>query len=276
MLRSLKEIEKYQLNATDGDLGTVADFFLDDEHWAIRYLVVDTGGFLEGRQVLISPISFRRADWATRCFHLALTMDRIRNSPSVDMARPVSRQHERDYHRYYGYPTYWGSSGIWRLDSEPSALAMLSWDETMDAASGEPADDVHLRSVGELRGYRIQGTDDDIGHVDDFIVDDVTWEVRYLVLDTSNWWFGKKVLVAPRWAKDISWEERKVTVGLSREAIENSPEWDPSAEVNRDYETRLYDHYGRRAYWLRGGPADSEPAPPGAKPRPEPAEPDIR
>ncbi|MEO8211559.1 MAG: PRC-barrel domain-containing protein [Myxococcales bacterium] len=118
----------------------------------------------------------------------------------------------------------------------------------------EPTGDAHLRSARELRGYHLQGSDDSIGHVADFIVDDVTWEVRYLVIDTSNWWLGKKVLVAPRWASHVAWAERKVFVDLSREAIKNSPDWNGEDAINREYETRVYDYYDRGAYWVPSGP----------------------
>ena len=117
------------------------------------------------------------------------------------------------------------------------------------AADRDESNDVHLRSAKELRGYHIQGTDAAIGHVADFIIDDQTWQVRYLVVDTSNWWFGKKVLVAPHWASSVIWENRNVYVDLTRQAIKNSPEWNSNAPVNREYEMRLYDYYGRPSYW---------------------------
>ena len=117
--------------------------------------------------------------------------------------------------------------------------------EHSDEASG----DVHLRSAGRSADTTFRGRDEAIGHVDDFIVDDETWEIRYLVVDTSNWWFGKKVLVAPHWASRVSWEESKVYVDMSRQAIKDSPEWNATAAVNREYEARLYDYYGRPVYW---------------------------
>ncbi len=248
MLRSLKSLERYTVSATDGDIGTVANFLLDDERWTIRYLVAKTDGFFDGRDVLVSPISFGQVDWAPRRIHVALTRDKVRRSPSVDADKPVSRQHERDYYRYYGYPYYWGYSGIWGMGEYPGLLAAGRWDD----APGERVEatgDVHLRSASEVRGYHVQGSDDAVGHVEDFIVDDESWQVRYLVIDTSNWWFGKRVLVAPHWASGISWEERKVYVDMSREAIKKSPEWNPNAAVNREYEARLYDYYGRPVYW---------------------------
>ena len=177
MLRSLKDLERYKVSATDGDIGSVENFLLDDERWTIRYLVVDTVEFLDGRQVPISPISFRQAEWSTHRFHLALTMANIQNCPSIDMDKPVSRQHEQDFNRYYDYPPYWGYSGVWGLGYSPALLA----DNREEAAavratvqSEKISYDVHLRSTNEVRGYDIQGKDEAIGHIEDFIVDDET------------------------------------------------------------------------------------------------------
>jgi hypothetical protein len=203
MLRSLKDLENYDLLATDGEIGTVVNFLLDDESWTVRYLVAEANGFSGGRDVLISPISFKAAEWDTRCFRLNLTREKVRNSPGIDTDLPVSRQHEIDFHRYFGFPVYWGGSSIWGLGTYPAVLAAGRWDESASTANdgdGSRIGDRHLRSAAEVRGYHVQGLDDSIGHIDDFIVDDSTWEVRYLVVDTGNWWFGKKVLVEPRWA----------------------------------------------------------------------------
>jgi sporulation protein YlmC with PRC-barrel domain len=253
MLRSLNDLERYKVSATDGDIGRVSDFLLDDERWVVRHLVVETRGFLDERQVLISPISFRDAEWSSNHFHLALTKDKIKNSPSVELDKPVSRQHEREYYSYYGYPYYWGyGTGLWGMGPYPRALAAEDWTETSTEGADKAANDVHLRSAKELCGYHIDGTDGAIGHLDDFIVDDESWALRYLVIDTSNWWVGKKVLVAPNWASSISWDERSVSLDMSRQAIKNSPEWNGAAAVNREYEARLYDYYGRPVYWGSG------------------------
>ena len=252
MLRSLKDLEGYKVSATDGDIGSVEKFLLDDDRWTVRYLVVDTVEFLDGRQVLISPISFRQVEWPTHRFHLALTMAKIEQCPSIDMDRPVSRQHEDDFNQYYGYPAYWAYSGLWGTGSNPAMIAAKR--EKVAAAravalSEKLSYDIHLRSTKELCRYHIQGRDGAIGHVEDFIVDEETWEVLYLVVNTSNWWLGKKVLIAPRWASSISWKEQFVTVDMSRETIKKSPEWDPSAALNREYETRLHDYFKRPGYW---------------------------
>jgi hypothetical protein len=166
----------------------------------------------------------------------------------VDLALPVSRQHERDLHRHYGFPTYWGYASVWGMGAFPGLLASGNWAPSPEEPSSPPSD-AHLRSAREVLGYQLRGTDDRIGHVADFIVDDRSWAIRYLVIDTSHWWFGKRVLVAPSWAKRISWEEKTVFVDLSREAVKASPEWIPTEAVNREYETHLHDYYGRPVYW---------------------------
>lgn len=244
MLRSLTDLERYTVSASDGDVGSVGDLLFDDERWIVRYLVVETSGFSDEREVLILPISFRHAEWQSRRFHLALTKEKVENSPSIETDKPVSRQHERDFYRYYGYPSYWGYSGLWGVGAYPELLAGGAWND-LSADHADEAGDVHLRSANEVGGYHVDGSDESVGHVADFIVDDETWQIRFLVIDTAKWWFGKKVLMAPRWARDISWVERSLTVGISREAIRNSPEWDPTAPINREYEVRLYDYYGR-------------------------------
>lgn len=248
MLRSLRTIEHYTVCATDGEVGKVVNFFFDDRRWSVRYLVVDTGGFLNRHEVLISPISFSDVEWSTQQFHLTLTKDKVRNSPSVDTQKPVSRQHEEAFNNYYAYPSYWMDPDVWNAGAAPSLLAAEAWSEPLNASS-EQSVDIHLRSAKEVRGYEIRATDDSIGHVDDFIVEDADWEIRYLAIDTSNWWFGKKVLVAPQWATGISWEERNVNIDMSRQAIKDSPEWEPTAIISREYEAQLYNHYRQPGYW---------------------------
>ena len=261
MLRSMKSLEGFQVRAQDGDLGSVANFLVDDESWACRYLVVRTGGFFNERDVLISPMFFRNVDWPGSVFNLGLTREKIRESPGTDADLPVSRQHERDYYLYYGYPNYWGSTGIWGLNPAPVDMAA---ENLMASATREPLgreDDVHLRSVQVLRSYHILGTDGEIGHVADFIVDDETWQIRYMVVNTSNWWLGRKVLVPPFWAGQVCWEASDIVLGLSREEVRQCPEWNPDAPVDRTYEKRLYDHYGRPAYWEQYGVAPEHQAP---------------
>jgi len=265
MLRSLKELENFTVGATDGDIGTVGDFYFDDGRWAVRYLVVQTGGFWEHpTPVLITPLAFRQVDWPTQRFHLALTQQKVKDSPSIDLDKPVSRQFEQDYYRYYGWPYYWGSDGLWGNMAYPAEL--------VEAEARGPREDLdeadpNLRSLKEVTGYHLQGVDGEIGHVADLIVDDRTWAIRYLVVDTSNWWMGKQILLSPHWVERISWAENNVYLTLPREAIKNSPEWKPDQLVNREYEVRLYDYYGRPAYWADAAKDDDDSRVAGAPPK---------
>jgi PRC-barrel domain len=259
MLRNLKDLERYTVTATDGDVGSVVDFLLDDERWTVRYLVVRAGGFFGGREVLVSPAFFREAEWSTLRFHLALTREKVKNSPSVEADSPVSRRYEHDYYRYYDYPYYWGASGVWGVGAYPTALAPGMWKGAPDGPA-EEAGDAHLRSGNELTGYHLRGSDGAFGRVADFLVDDGTWQVRYLVVDTGHWWAaGKKVLVAPSWATSVDWPKREVHVDLARQAIRSSPTWDATASVGRDYESRLHEHYRQPAYWVGEGFSDGAP-----------------
>lgn len=271
MLRSLKNLELYTVAAVDGDVGTVANFLLDDQHWTIRYLVVQTDHSFEGRQVLVSPVTVSQMDWQTKRVHLSATMAIVKASPNVDLDKPVSRQHEADYYRHYGHPQYWGEVGLWGMSAYPGLLATGTWSEPKTLLV-DKGPDAHLRSAKEVNGYHIEGTDGAIGHIEDFLVDDETWQIRYLVIDTSNWWMGKKVLVAPQWASRVSWADKKVFLEMSREGVRGSPLYNPEAAINRTYEQRLYDFHGRPAYWMPE-PAALEARTLAEPPRPAPPRP---
>ena len=252
MLTKTIHLKGFAIRATDGELGTVDQFYFDDETWAIRYLTVETGGWLDGRQVLISPISVVQTDWQAKRLDVALTKKQVENSPDIDTHRPVSRQQEAAYLGYYGYPYYWGGPSLWGPAFNPAGLVIsptASKEALVDRIRTESTDS-HLRSTEAVTGYHIEAADGEIGHVDGFVVDDEVWALRYIEVATRNWWPGKKVLVSPRWIERVSWYESKVYVGLSREAIKNGPEYIESMPITREYEGRLHSHYGRPPYWL--------------------------
>ena len=258
MLRNVNDLRGFAIHAVDGEIGEVDDFYFDDENWAIRYLIVDTGGWLSGRNVLISPYAIGVPNWDGRQLPVKLTRAQVQGSPDIDTQKPVSRQHEAHYSSYYGYPYYWGSEGLWGLGAYPGILpadvpaeheiAASEASRGNDSAwSAQPAD-AHLRSCRELGGYHIHATDGDIGHVSDILVDDRSWAIRYLIVNTSNWWGGHLVLIAPDWVDDVSWADSKVSVGLTRESVKNAPAYDPSVPLDHEQEDAIYDHYGRPHY----------------------------
>jgi hypothetical protein len=207
MLRNITQLKGLTIRAKDGEIGTLDQFYFDDESWAIRYLVVNTGGWLSGRFVLVSPIAIRQADWQSKRLDVALTKKQIEDSPPIDTQKPVSRQHEALYMGYYGYPYYWGAPNLWGLASYPGGMVVereaVTEAEALQARAGKESADSHLRSTDEVTGYHIEAEDGAIGHVKDFLVDDETWAIRYLEVDTQNWWPGKKVLVSPQWLNNI-------------------------------------------------------------------------
>lgn len=247
-----KNLKGFVIRATDGELGTVEQLYFDDETWAIRYLVVDTGGWLGGRRVLISAMSITQADWDNARLDVALTKAQVEHSPAIDTHKPVSRQHEAAYLGYYGYPSYWGGPYLWGPAAYPGGLATppTASTEAMAERVQRESKDSHLRSTEAVTGYNIEAADGEIGHVHGFVVGDEAWAIRYIEVATRNWWPGKKVLVSPVWIERVSWTDSKVYVGLSREAIKNAPEYVESTPITREYENRLYFHYGRPPYWL--------------------------
>jgi hypothetical protein len=246
MLRSAKELIGYTIVATDGEIGRVHDLYFDDQSWGIRYLVADTGTWLSGRRVLLSTASLAEPDWGSESLPVSLTRDRVRTSPDADLDKPVSRQKEIELHTHYGWPVYWQMGGT---EGMPPAMPEISPPPTPTVAPADEFADPTLRSVREVINYHIEASDGEIGHAQDFILETDLWVMRYLVVDTRNWLPGRKVLVSPQWLKGVSWEEAKVIVDLPRSTIEKSPSYDPSEPVNREYEVRLYDYYGRPHYW---------------------------
>lgn len=244
MLRSLNEIRGYVLQAEDDEIGRCKDFLFDDRFWTIRHMVADTGKWLPGRKILISPLALKKPDWDSNRLPVRLTKQAIEDSPDLKTDEPVSRQQETGLFQYYGWPYYWVGGHTWGvLDVPYGARADRDGNEKPDSG------DDHLRSVDEVTGYHIQATDDEIGHVEDFIVDDNDWTIRYLIVDTRNWLPGKKVLVSPAWAASVDWGQSKVMVKMTRDQVKNSPEYDPSVPVDRNYEERLYDYYRYAKYW---------------------------
>lgn len=250
MLRTVHDLRELTARTDDGEVGRVDDVYFDDQGWAVRYLVVDAGKDLPGRQVLVSPVAASAPDWAAGVLPVRLTLEQIRQSPDAGTERPVSRQHEASLATYYGWPSYWAPGpfpGI--IPPAPAGVPPTPsadrHEEGLAAGQGDP----HLRSAREVTGYHIEALDDSVGHVEDLVLDVDGWAIRYLLVDTRNWLPGRKVLVAPQWASQIRWADRKVRVELDRDTIRNAPAYDPKEPLERRYEQRLHAHYGRRGYW---------------------------
>ena len=255
MLDRVHHLDTCTVTATDGLIGHVRDVFFDDIRWTIRYLVVDTGKWLSGREVLISPYAVKPLVAAANNIDVRLTRRQVVDSPDVDTHMTVSRQHEAEVVAYYGYPEYWGVGSLWAMGGYPYFPVALPTEEDLAAdkvarAARAASTDGALRSATHVRGYAIHANDGSIGHVSDFIFDDETWAIRYFVVDTRNWWpGGKSVLIGSHWVDRIDWDERCVRVTISLAQVRSSPVYDDSSPVHRDYEVRLHGAYDRTGYW---------------------------
>jgi uncharacterized protein YrrD len=250
MIYRLRNLFGLHIRATDGDVGSIKDIYFDDHSWTLRYLVVETGNFFAGRQVLISPVSVAAIDWDTRAVRVTLDMAQIRASPPTDTDKPVSRQHESDFFDYYGYPYYWTDPSLF--------LAATSMDRSIGPApvpcnawgihSHLPFDP-RLRSAREVTGYALETTTERVGHVEDFLVDSISWAIRYLVADTRNWLPGRHVVIPPAWIRDVDWQLNTVRVDVSADSVKHAPEFDSDVEFSRANEATMYRHYQRDPYW---------------------------
>jgi uncharacterized protein YrrD len=247
MLRPFTDLRNLSLGATDGEIGTIKDAYFDDDRWTLRYLVVATGTWLSGREVVITPNSIHGVNWSSKTVDVNLSRKQIEKAPSPEDDMPVSRQYETRLHDYYGYPYYWASpawSGLAGAEPMAAAAAEAARQAEAKQAAQTERGDSHLRSAREVIGYQIQASDDSIGSVDDFLFDDTHWSLRFFVVDTRKWLPGRRVLIATDWITDVRWQEREVGVAMTREEVRSSPEFDAS-ELNDSNEDALYRHYGR-------------------------------
>jgi sporulation protein YlmC with PRC-barrel domain len=252
VLQVVSALKGYAIEASDGLIGTVSDILVDDETWGLRWLVVDTGGWLPGRKVLLHPSAIGQADHGLRQLPVTLTKVQVEGSPTIFEHQPVSRQMELHLYDYYRWDPGWGDS---YFGASPNAIAAPfssppTFGGPVAGQATEPVPDhgdPHLRSIAVLTGYHIQATDGEIGHVEDFLVDDATWGIRYLIIDTKNWWPGQHVLMSPYAVREILWSDRQIRLAVTHDQVRASPPWKPIdtlEERRQAYEKRLHEHYG--------------------------------
>ncbi len=252
MLWKASAINDYAIAASDGRLGTVIDVLFDDASWLVRWIVVDTGNWLSGRKVLLPPSVLGHPDSGQQEFAVRLTMQQVKDSPDIDTERPVSRQVETSIYDYYGWSPYWGSGfnmggygfmgGIGgAMAASPSPESNASVMEI--AGTWRSKEDPHLRSIEAVAGYHIHAKDGEIGHVEDFLLEEADWSIQYLVVDTKNWWPAKKVLISPRSAREIDWTDRLVHLNVDRQKVKDSPVYDSSMTIDQAYERDFHRYY---------------------------------
>jgi len=227
MLHFASKVRGATVRATDGDIGTIDDFYFEPSTWAVRYIVVDTGTWLSGRRVLLSPMSVHGA-WGMDHISVSLTRDQVRESPLLDLSHPLLRENESQILGYYGYPAYWGMPSVWGIHDTPGALVMAPADHKATAGTSSSIDPEQrgLQSTETIAGYHIQAVDGEIGHVDDFLIGENSWRIRYLRADTSNWIGGRSVMLLVGTLHWIDEKAGKLHVALTRDEVRSGPTLD--------------------------------------------------
>jgi hypothetical protein len=243
MLRVGSSLRGYSIEASDGRIGAVSDILFDDISWTMRWLVIDTGTWLPGRQVLLHPSAIGAVDFEMKTMAIALTRSKIKNSPNILQDEPVSRQMELGLCDYYSWNAMWDgaadrSPGL----RDPSGRALAGADLRMD--EGDP----HLRSMAAVIGYTIQATDGSTGHLEELLIEDRNWVINYLVVDTRNWWPGQHVLLAPFAVHELDSRSHTINLRITRALVKASPPWQPGMVVNDVYQKQLHAHYGWPSY----------------------------
>lgn len=254
LLRGIRKLLGASIEASDGAIGRCHDFLFDDQRWTLRYLVADTRKWLPGRKVLISPHNFgaqEPGDDPGR-FQVSLTKDQIKHAPPLDTDAPVSRRYELEMARHFNYQPYWSGGELWGGAYLPGPLSYPAvspeeWDRR--AHEIDEIDRQHLRSCEELIGYAVSAGDGEIGTVHDFVVETGPWTMRWLVVDAGSSPADRKVILSPGWIAAVSWNDAEVSVDIPKAMVATAPEFDPDGPVDRNYETRIFAHYGRPDYW---------------------------
>ena len=243
--RRVRDISALTLYASDGQIGSVVELYFDDQNWKVRYLIINTGGWLSGRNVLIAPIAVAGIDDADASMRINLRKDQIEQAPPIEKAKTVSRRYEEAYYKHFRWAPYWQpvATVLGNPILHPETPAM-NVDEPVLPESPEKS---HLRSSEEVTGYGIHAQDGEIGHIEDLVIDQEDWIVRYAEVDTRNWLPGKKVLVPTGRIQQIDWQSQSVAMSLTRHAIQSAPAYDPSMLITPDYEIELFKYYGKVA-----------------------------
>jgi sporulation protein YlmC with PRC-barrel domain len=225
MERNINNLIGYDIEATNGIIGKLKEFYFDDETWTIRYLIVKTGSWLSGREVLISQVALKNRNWLNKSIPVNLTKKQVQNSPDIDTKKPVSRQQEVNLVGHYQWENYWGS-GFYANGALGVSMPFPSIDRKIlietDNDHIKSDDDIHLRSTERIAGYHIHASDGEIGHVKDFVIDDQTLQLLFFVVDTHNWIGGKKVLIPVNEIKNVDWSTAEVFLNITIDEVQNS------------------------------------------------------
>jgi hypothetical protein len=249
MLQVVTALKSYTLKGADGTIGTISDLLFDDRAWTVRWLVVDTGGWFTDREILVRPSTVTAADHEKLELYVDLRKADIKDSPDSISDMPVSQQQERRLYSRYGWDPLLGTPGAMAgAFSPPPFFSDVSLQEADRAEPGAEHGNPYLRSVTAVIGYHAQAMDGAIGHVENFLIDDERWHLNYVIIDTKDWWFGKRVLLSVHVVQDIRWSDRQIQLNVNRDQVKASPPWNALNVFEEAYAMQLHEHYGWPSY----------------------------
>ena len=228
MLRQIEALKGYTVNGTDGEIGNVNDILFDSSHWTVRHLVVDTGGLIGDHRHLISPYAVTNIDADDKRIDLDLTEQRVKDAPGIDADLPVSRQLEAQYYDYYAWPYYWTGPYSWGTGWVPKLSPNHAVDNVQQDLNAhlEAEQDDFLHSFKVVNGYSVEASDGAMGDVEDMLMDDESWAIRFIVVDTNKVLPSKDVLVSPRAVRDINFRKSTLTLELTKDELKNMPSFE--------------------------------------------------
>jgi sporulation protein YlmC with PRC-barrel domain len=266
MLLRAKTLKSYSMLASDGELGSLDDFYFDSDTATIRYFVGDTRTWFFGGKVLLSPLSFKEIDRSNERIAVNATKDQIKDSPKPEEHEPITRRYEQQLSSYYGWENYWADNAARRditgfQAHAPMMPPIFNPEGPREEHDGLKSDEAHaseqqyredqqLISVEDIKGYKVHTADGEAGKIHDCVIDDEDWKIRYFVVNVGGFFNKELVLVSIDWLNDVSWRDHTITFDLENKRIEDAPEFVSDQPITREDEAALYEHYNRKGYWV--------------------------
>lgn len=244
MRRSLKELLGYSIKATDGHHGDINDFLFDGNNWIINYIHADLGTIFKDKKVIIPRMFWKNPSWINQNFEVSLSIKDIENGPLIDEYLPVSKQYEKELLKHFDLQSH-----IMRFQSQ-SVLQTAGNIHLENAFTKSVSEDYEnkgsLRSFREVCNYSIRTKDGFKGKLNDLIIDDSNWEVKYIIIDLNGsipW--SRKVLINVNWIERISYPKKSIKINLNSDSLLNSKDFNPNELVNTKKVTKRFDYLGR-------------------------------
>ena len=240
MLLHYNWLSSYTVIGNDGEIGKVEDVYFDEEMWTVRYIVVKTGATFLSEKLFVSPVSIDKFDHTNELIRIGITKDEAQKAPDPG-DEPVSRKYEKDFSLYYRINPYWIGSGAWGSANTAREMAQQ---EVQILESDLEEDESHVHQAKHVTRYELAVTDGSFGKIDDLLIDESSFKIKYFVADMRKWLpGGKKVLISPQWIEEIEWAAARIRINVTRDQLESAPEYRTELDLTDERESELWLHF---------------------------------